>query len=643
LKAFSDCDKLSLMSEIKIGKRKIGTGHPVYIIAEIGLNHQGDMKLARKLIDKAIEAGADCVKFQKRSLSKVYSKQALEHPESQEHGTNYVLGHIKKTELTESQMEELFEYAKKKGVDFICTPWDEESLAFLHKIGVPAFKIASADMFNFKLLSKVAALKKPMIISTGMSFVSEIEELANFLRKLNAEYILLHCNSTYPAPYHDINLNFLKPLQSKYSTIVGYSGHETGSAVSISAITLGAKVIEKHITLDRNLPGPDHKASLLPEEFKDLVKQIRTVEMSLGEETRFPSRGEYLNREILSKSIVAGRDLKKGTVLTFEDLDVKSPGKGTNPMKLDLFVGKKVTTRDIKKDDYILESDINLRPRELYKKTKTKRTSGIVARMGDIDSLLHTNPDFIEIHLTSSDVKADKKYTKKYDFDVTFHAPEYNGDSLLDLSSNDPKIRKESVAFFNKVLNHARGIKKLFKNKDKKAKFIIHPGGMSMTGRLENADALNRNLANSLGKLKGEGFELLVENMPGLPWYFGGQWYHSNFMEAKEIAEFSKKYGYGIVFDTSHAALYCNYYGKDLLEYAKTILPVTKYIHISDAARFNGEGLQIGDGTIEWKPILDEIVKTDLWIIPEIWQGHKFGGEGFLKAIARLKELHPDF
>ncbi|HEY4512255.1 MAG TPA: N-acetylneuraminate synthase family protein [Candidatus Paceibacterota bacterium] len=632
------------MLEIKIGHKKIGTGHPVYIIAEIGLNHQGDIKLARKLIDAAVKAGADAVKFQKRSLSKVYSSEALEHPENQEHSTNYILGHIKKSELSEAQMKELFEYSKSKNMDFLCTPWDEESLAFLHNLDIPAFKIASADMFNFKLLSKVAALKKPMIISTGMSFVSEIEELVNLLRKLNAEYVLLHCNSTYPAPYHDINLNFIRLLQNKFAGIVGYSGHEPGIAVSISAVTLGAKIVEKHITLDRNLPGPDHKASLLPDEFIELVKQIRIVEASLGEETRFPSRGEYLNRETLSKSIVAARDLKKGAVLTYEDLDVKSPGKGTNPMKLDLFVGKKIVTRDVKKDDYLLESDINLRPAKLYKNIKTKHQWGIVARMSDIDSLIDCKPNFIEIHLTSADVNKDKKYTKKYDIEVTFHAPEYNGDFLLDLSSRDPKVRKESIAFFDKVLEHSRKLKKLFRNRDKKAKFIIHPGGMDMsTPLLKHIDELNRNLADSLGKLKGDGFELLVENMPGLPWYFGGQWYHSNFMDAKEIALFSKKYGYGIVFDTSHAALYCNYYGKDLLEYTKIILPVTKYIHISDAARYNGEGLQIGDGTIDWKPILDELVVTDLWFIPEIWQGHKFGGEGFLKAINNLKELHKDF
>lgn len=635
---------MSTMSEIKIGSKKIGGNNPVYIIAEIGLNHQGDVKLAKKLIDAAIEANVDAVKFQKRSLKKVYTEAALGHLETQEHGTQYILGHIMKTELDDKQMKDLAEYARGRGVDFLCTPWDEESLDFLNSINVPAFKIASADMFNFRLLSKIAALKKPMLISTGMSFVSEIEELVNFLRKVNAEFVLLHTNSTYPAPYHDINLNFLQFLQKKFGGFVGYSGHEQGISVSLAAVALKICVLERHITLDRNLPGPDHKASLLPDEFKELVKQVRIVETALGEEHRFPSRGEYLNRETLSKSIVASRNLKKGTILKDSDLDIKSPGKGTNPMRLDLFVGKKIVTRDIKKDDYLLESDINLRPSKLYSSVKINRKWGAVARMSDIDTLLHTKPDFIEIHLTSSDVKNDKTYKKKYNFDVTFHAPEYNGDELLDLSSLDALVRKRSIEFFDKVLDHARKLKKLFKNKDKITKIVIHPGGMDMNRPLlEYKDELNRNLADSLGKIKSDGFELLVENMPGLPWYFGGQWYHANFMDAKEIADFSKKYGYGIVFDTSHAALYCNYYGVDFLEYAKTILPVTKYLHISDAAKFNGEGLQIGDGTIDFKSLMKEIAKTDVLLVPEIWQGHKFGGEGFLKAIKNLKEIDPHF
>ncbi len=631
------------MSEIRIGDTLVGDGHPTYIIAEIGLNHQGEVSLAKKLIDHAVEAGVDAVKFQKRSLKDVYASNVLKHSGSEEHGTHYVLQHIVKTELSDADMTKLCAYARSKGVEFICSPWDEKSLDFLRTLELPAYKVGSADMFNLRLLGKIAVLKKPMIISTGMSFVSEIEQVVDFLKKRNAEYILLHCNSTYPAPHHDVNLNFLKVLKERFSDIVGYSGHEQGISVSCAAVALGAKVIERHITTDKGLPGPDHKASLLPEEFGEMVKQIRIVESALGDGVRYPSRGEYLNRETLSKSIVASRDLKMGAILKDADLALKSPGKGTSPLKLDLFIGKKLTARDIKKDDYILESDINLRPVEMYGTVRPKHRWGVVARMSDIDTLLHCKSDFVEIHLTDSDITVNKTYRKKYNVDVAFHGPEYNKDLLLNLSSLDADTRQRSIDFFNKALAHARLVKKLFKNGKSKVKFVVHPGGMDMERPLLSHIAqLNKNLADSLSKLKAEGFELLIENMPGCPWYFGGQWYHANFMDAEEIAAFSKKYGYGIVFDTSHAALYCNYYKKDLNEFARTILPVTKYVHISDAAKYNGEGLQIGDGTIDFKTLLAQIVEKDAWVLPEIWQGHKFGGEGFVKAIRNLKNINDD-
>lgn len=632
------------MHEIRIGNKKIGGNNPVYIIAEIGLNHQGDVGLAKKLIDLAVEAGFDCVKFQKRKLDKIYKKDVLENTESQEHGNYYILEHIKKTELSKAAMKSLCLYSRNKGIEFLCTPWDEESLKFLSILNLPAYKISSADMINFKLIYEASLLNKPLIISTGMSFMSEIERLVEFLGKIRAQYILLHCNSTYPAPYHDINLRFIGTLRNKFNCAVGYSGHERGIAVSLAAVSMGAKLIERHITLDRNLPGPDHKASLEPDEFCELVKQVRIVESALGGPMRVPSRGEYLNRETLSKSIVASRNLKKGATLTYADLELRSPGMGTHPLKLDFFIGKKLTKRDIAKHEYILESDIDAFTSKLHSQSSSapliKHRWGVVARMSDIEALLHSNPDFVEAHLTDADVNQDKNYTKQYNIDLVVHGPEYNGDLLLDLSSLDDDVRRQSIEFFNKALPHARKLKRLFRNRSERVKFVIHPGGMHMGAPLlDQIQKLNRNLADSLAKLDGEGFELLVENMPGHPWYFGGQWYQASFMDANEIVRFSRKTGYGIAFDVSHAALYCNLYGKDLEDYTKKILKVAKYIHVSDGANFNGEGLQIGDGNIDFKKILAYLVKTDMWFLPEIWQGHKYGGEGFIKAIKKLKDI----
>lgn len=629
---------------IKIGKKEIGDIRPVYIIAEVGLNHQGDLKLAKQLINHAVQAGADAVKFQKRSLKKLYKADVLDDAAKEEHATHYLLEHIKKSELADDAVAELCDYTRRQGADFLCTPWDEESLKFLSSLNLPAYKIASADMFNFKLIRAAAALKKPLIVSCGMSFMSEIEQLADYLRKLNAEFVLLHCNSTYPAPFQDINLRFMTTMREKFGCLVGYSGHEQGISVGIAAAALGAAVIEKHITLDRGLPGPDHKASLLPEEFKRLVTEIRTVEEALGESIRYPTRGEYLNREALSKSLVAARPLEIGRTLSYDDIDIKSPGKGTSPLKLDMFVGRKLVKRNIPQDDYLLESDVDLIEAEERKKIKLNRPWGIVARMSDIDGLIAAcQPDFVEIHLTDTDINADRDYGKTYDLPLVVHGPEYDGDLLLDISSLDEERRTKSVAYFNKAMDHARKLKELFSNRREKARFVVHPGGMNMRSPLlAEKPQLYKNLSDSLKRLNAEGLELLLENMPGCPWYFGGQWFHASFMDAEEIAEFAKTYGYGVTFDTSHAALYCNYYQKNLEEFTKTILPVTRYIHISDAAKFNGEGLQIGDGNINFQAILPHIAKTDLPILPEIWQGHKFGGLGFAQAVRKLKEINPD-
>jgi N-acetylneuraminate synthase len=499
-------------------------------------------------------------------------------------------------------------------------------------------------MVNLKLIHEASLFNKPLIISTGMAFVSEIERLVEFLKKLGTQFMLLHCNSTYPAPYHDLNLRFINTLKDKFNCPVGYSGHEQGISVSLAAVSMGAKLIEKHITLDRNLPGPDHKSSLEPDEFFELIKQIKIVETSMGGTIRFPSRGEFLNRETLSKSIVASRNLKKGAVLTYADLELRSPGKGTNPLKLDFFIGKKLVKRNIDKHDYVLDSDINIFTNEMHNEflnvPKINHKWGIVARMSDIDDLCHSKPDFVEIHLTDSDVLQDKNYSKKYDVDLTVHGPEYNGDLLLNLSSLDENIRKKSIEFLNKSLNHARKFKKLFRNGKQKVKFVIHPGGMNMQRALtDKIPELNKNLLDSLEKLNMEGFEPLIENMPGMAWYFGGQWYQASFMDADEIYKFSKKNNYGVVLDISHAALYCNLYGKNLEEYIKKIFPVVKYIHIADGANYNGEGLQIGDGNIDFQKILPYLIKTDIWFLPEIWQGHKYGGEGFIRAIKNLKNI----
>ena len=318
----------------------IDSSSKVFIIAEIGMNHNGDIKNALALIDQAVEAGANCVKFQLRNLTELYSKQALNLKNS-DLSTQYTVSLLRKFQLTKIQYKHLFRYARNKKITFICTPWDKSSVDFLSKIDIPAFKIASADLTNIDLLEYVARKRKPMIISTGMSTHSEIKDSVSLLKKIRADFALLHSNSTYPTPISDINLKYMKKLW-KFNVPVGYSGHERGIAVSLAAVAMGAKIIERHITLDKNMEGPDHLASLDFNEFRSLVRGIRDIETAKGSDAdRRLSQGEYINRENLSKSIFAKQSIKKNTKFKRNMFEIKSPGHGLSPNNMSKVLQKK--------------------------------------------------------------------------------------------------------------------------------------------------------------------------------------------------------------------------------------------------------------------------------------------------------------
>jgi len=345
------------MRTIKIGSKIVGDGHPILIIAEVGINHNGSLNIAKKLVDLAAESGVDVIKFQKRDLNSLYQKKLIENPNLDSQGLETLMNVLKKVELSEDEYKELFAYCKEKGIIFLCTPWDKKSVDFLEKLGVCAYKISSPDMTNFPLLKYVASKRKPMIVSTGMSHFEEIKLTVDFLNKLKAEFMLMHCNSTYPAAFKDLNLRFINTLKTSFQVPVGYSGHERGLVISATAVTLGANAIERHITLDRTMPGPDHAASVEASGLPRLVKYIRTAEIALGDGKKHFTRGEGLQREILGKSLVAARNIKKGEVITEEMVDAKSPGRGLSPQLISVLIGKKAK-RDIKADELFVESDL---------------------------------------------------------------------------------------------------------------------------------------------------------------------------------------------------------------------------------------------------------------------------------------------
>lgn len=329
-------------------------GH-VFIIAEAGDNHNGSLDLAFQLVDKAAEAGADCVKFQTFVTEEVISKRA-EKAEYQKESTGadesqYEM--VKKLELTFDNFRQLQQYAKEKGLMFLSTPFDIPSVDFLQSIDVPYFKIPSGEITNLPYLIRIAKTGRDVILSTGMAEMEEIEVAVRLLRENGAgEISLLHCNTEYPTPMEDVNLRAMLTLKEKFHVRVGYSDHTKGIEVPIAAVAMGAEIIEKHFTLDHDMEGPDHKASLEPDELEAMVTGIRNIEKALGSGIKTASGSEKKNIDIARKSIVARRKIVKGEILTEDNLAVKRPGNGISPMKWYEILGTEAV-RDFEEDEMI--------------------------------------------------------------------------------------------------------------------------------------------------------------------------------------------------------------------------------------------------------------------------------------------------
>ncbi len=326
----------------------------VFIIAEAGVNHNGKLDLAYRLVDAAKEAGADCVKFQtyitENDTAEFCEKAEYQKTEAKE--SQYEM--LKKLELSFVQFEQLRDYCERKGILFLSTPFDIDSLHFLQKIDIPIWKVASSEVENFQLLREMARTHKDIILSTGMCDMQEIRSAISVLHKFGAGKIyLLHCNTQYPTPMVDVNLMAMKTLSEAFQCEVGYSDHTCGIEVPIAAVAMGAQIIEKHFTLDKRMTGPDHAASLNPEELKKMVCAIRNIEQAMGNGEKIPSNSEKGNRIAVRKSVVARCDIKKGTCFTEDNIIAKRPGGGLNPMLWESVIGK-IASRDFKRDEMIV-------------------------------------------------------------------------------------------------------------------------------------------------------------------------------------------------------------------------------------------------------------------------------------------------
>lgn len=336
----------------------------VIIIAEAGVNHNGDIDIAKRLINAAADAGADYVKFQTFKAGKLVS-QAASKAEYQARNTDdnttsqYQM--LKKLELSEEEHYELKEHAEKININFLSSGFDEDSIDFLDQLGIDLYKIPSGEITNKRYLEHVARKRKPTILSTGMATLEEVSTAIEVLTNAGLpkdEITVLHCNTEYPTPMVDVNLLAMNTIQQKLQVKVGYSDHTLGIEVPIAAVALGAIVIEKHFTLDRTMPGPDHRASLEPGELKSMISAIRNIELAIsGDGNKGPSPSELKNRAIARKSIHLKKSIKAGDVILLEDLEMKRPGDGISPMQIDEVLGKKAKT-DLLKEHKLTFSDI---------------------------------------------------------------------------------------------------------------------------------------------------------------------------------------------------------------------------------------------------------------------------------------------
>lgn len=346
-------------ASIQLGSTTVSPTSPAYIIAEGGINHQGEPEIAKNLIDLAKKCGANCIKFQKRTISRILTKEGLQRPYDTPNSFGPTYGeHKKHLEFDFDTFRELKKYADEKGIHFTASGWDEESVDFLDSLPVPFFKMASADLTNFPLLTHTAKKGKPMILSTGMADMETVRKAVALVSAINPDIVLMQCCSSYPAPMDHLNLNVLYTYQKEFpNCVIGYSGHENGTGISLASVVMGARVVERHFTLDRTMKGGDHKASLEEEELMRLIRDVREWEMARGsfEKKRMPSEEAPFLK--LAKSVVSAKRIAKGTVITRDMLTTKGPGKGISPMRIEEVVGKK-TKKDIEEDVVMYDEDI---------------------------------------------------------------------------------------------------------------------------------------------------------------------------------------------------------------------------------------------------------------------------------------------
>lgn len=641
---------------LNLNNKIVKCGGKPYLIAEIGVNHNGSIDEAFALIKAAAKSGCDAVKFQHRS-DKLYNTNLLD---SFDLGTQYIISQIDKTKLSIDDLKRCVEYSKDIDLDVIITPFDKFALDEISIFDdtLVAYKIASCDLTNIPLIKEVIQRGKSIIASTGMCFEREIIQTSDFLKKSWVNHAFLHCNSTYPCPVEDVNLAYINRLKEITNTVVGYSSHDGKEFVPQASVTFGAAIVEFHITKNHSLEGTDHLASIQVENLSKFVSNIYQIYEAIGNSApRKPSQGEVANRLTLGKSLAFNRDLKKNHILTENDFVLISPGHGKNYNQRYKYIGKKLIKECSQfsyiKDELFQDEKKPFLFSELkiaYKKLRENGyITGIPVRYHDFNKFFEIfGPPMVEFHMSDRDISLDtKNYLKRSykNVDLIVHAIEqYEDGFILDLASNDLKIVERSYREISRLIKHIDELRKFFKDTEK-VPLVINIGGFSRKNFV-NSNEKNEIFKRAIFAFKQISklypkYDFLPQTMPPFPWHQGGRSYHNLLVDKNNIMNFIDRTKCKICLDLSHTALASYYLEENFFDFLSDIAKDVRHIHLSDAIGNSQEGLDIGEGSIDFLKFHKRIYKKkkNIFLIPEIWQGHLNDGFKFANSIIKYSKI----
>jgi sialic acid synthase SpsE len=640
-------------SNITIKGVEIGEDFEPFMIAEIGVNHNGSIDEAAELIYHSKDACFNAVKFQHRSQ---YTYDCSNF-HTYDIGTQYLITQINETSLDLDQLRLLVELAKSLELAVIITPFDEVALEDIKALNPDALKVASCDLRSTRLITRCIETNLPLILSTGMSYEREILEASQLLQASFTPHCFLHCNSTYPTPLEDINLSYIDRLAKLTGVPAGLSCHLPYSELVIASVAVGASILECHITKDQKAAGTDHSSSFEVSQLKNLVKSCRTVSRAIGTcVPRTPSQGELANRLSLGKSLSYSKALKKGHCLTVQDFSGTSPASGISLDQESLYVGK-IISCDVNAFEHVspkhfdnskitdeikLAADFPILRQSGYK-------IGIPVRFHDFNNLVNAfHLDFVEFHMSSHDLDldvikyVDSKWSKH--LELVVHAIEQFPDGFIfDLTSCEQDKIDRCHYEISRLVSCVNLLKPQFK--PGRTTVVVNLGGFSKSSFMSDEQAFLRTeiAAKKLADMSMmyPDYEFMPQTMPPYPWHQGGRSYHNVLTKGSSIEKFMDMSNTRICLDISHTALSCAEYQEDLHQLIRTISTRIGHVHISDAAYPGGEGLEIGHGKLDFRKIHQALVPSigskGIRIVPEIWQGHLDGGHKFMTSLQRYE------